>query len=67
MTLIIARLGVLAVATGAGVALGPALGLKAASHWLGLAGFCSVAVTLSLLIFVGEAGRDALDPRKTFK
>ena len=43
MTLIIARLGVLAVATGAGVALGPALGLRAASHWLGLAGFlCGV-------------------------
>lgn len=35
--------------------------------WLGLAGFFSVAVTLSLLIFVGEAVRDALDPRKTFK
>jgi uncharacterized protein YacL len=43
MTLIIARLCVLAVATGAGVALGPALGLKAQSHWLGLAGFlCGV-------------------------
>ena len=35
--------------------------------WLGLAGFFSVAVTLSLLIFIGEAVRDALDPRKTFK
>ncbi len=35
--------------------------------WLGLAGFFSVAVTLSLLIFIGEAVRDALDPRKTFR
>lgn len=35
--------------------------------WLGIAGFCSIAVMLSLLIFVGEATRDALDPRKTFQ
>ncbi len=35
--------------------------------WLALAGFFSVAVTLSLLIFIGEAVRDALDPRKTFQ
>jgi len=35
--------------------------------WLGLAGFFSVAVMLSLLIFIGEAVRDALDPRKTFR
>jgi len=35
--------------------------------WLGLCGFFSIAITLSLLIFVGEAVRDALDPRKTFK
>jgi microcin C transport system permease protein len=35
--------------------------------WLGLAGFFSVAVMLSLLIFIGEAVRDALDPRKTFQ
>ena len=34
--------------------------------WLGLAGFFSVAIMLSLLIFIGEAVRDALDPRKTF-
>jgi microcin C transport system permease protein len=33
--------------------------------WLGLAGFASVAIMLSLLIFVGEAVRDAFDPRKT--
>ena len=33
--------------------------------WLGLAGFFSVAIMLSLLIFVGEAVRDAFDPRKT--
>jgi len=35
--------------------------------WLGMTGFFSIAVTLSLLIFVGEAVRDALDPRKTFR
>ncbi|GIW41844.1 MAG: hypothetical protein KatS3mg076_2421 [Candidatus Binatia bacterium] len=32
--------------------------------WLGLAGFFSIAVTLTLLVFIGEAVRDALDPRK---
>jgi microcin C transport system permease protein len=35
--------------------------------WLGLTGFFSIAVTLSLLIFIGEGVRDALDPRKTFR
>jgi microcin C transport system permease protein len=34
--------------------------------WLGLSGFFSIALLLSLLIFVGEAVRDAFDPRKTF-
>jgi microcin C transport system permease protein len=34
--------------------------------WLGLAGFFAVAIMLSLLIFIGEAVRDAFDPRKTF-
>jgi microcin C transport system permease protein len=33
--------------------------------WLGIAGFVVVALTLSLLVFVGEAVRDAFDPRKT--
>ena len=33
--------------------------------WLGLTAFFVIAITLSLLIFVGEAVRDALDPRKT--
>lgn len=32
--------------------------------WLGLTGFFTLAVTLTLLIFVGEAVRDAFDPRK---
>ncbi|MDR4308576.1 ABC transporter permease [Chelatococcus sambhunathii] len=35
--------------------------------WLGVSGFMVIAVTLSLLIFVGEAVRDAFDPRKTFR
>jgi len=34
--------------------------------WLGLTGFFTVALMLSLLIFTGEAVRDAFDPRKTY-
>ena len=33
--------------------------------WLGLTAFFVIAIMLSLRIFVGEAVRDALDPRKT--
>jgi microcin C transport system permease protein len=32
--------------------------------WLGLTAFFTIAIMLSLLIFIGEAVRDALDPRK---
>jgi microcin C transport system permease protein len=35
--------------------------------WLGLTAFFTLAVMLSLLVFVGEAVRDAFDPRKTFR
>lgn len=35
--------------------------------WLGLSAFAAIAVLLSLLVFIGEAVRDALDPRKTFR
>jgi microcin C transport system permease protein len=35
--------------------------------WLGLSGFFSIALLLSLLIFIGEAVRDGFDPRKTFQ
>jgi microcin C transport system permease protein len=35
--------------------------------WLGLTGFFTVAIMLSLLIFIGEAVRDAFDPRKMFR
>ena len=35
--------------------------------WLGLSAFAIVALMLSLLIFIGEAVRDAFDPRKTFQ
>jgi microcin C transport system permease protein len=35
--------------------------------WLGIAAFFTVAAMLSLLIFIGEAVRDAFDPRKTFQ
>lgn len=34
--------------------------------WLGFTGFFAIAGMLTLLVFVGEAVRDALDPRKTF-
>ncbi len=35
--------------------------------WLGITGFLTLSIMLSLLIFVGEATRDAVDPRKTFR
>ena len=35
--------------------------------WLGLSGFFTVAIMLSLLIYIGEAVRNAFDPRKTFQ
>ena len=34
--------------------------------WLALTGFFVIAIMLSLLIFIGEAIRDAFDPRKLF-
>ncbi len=34
--------------------------------WLGSTAFVTIALMLSLLIFIGEAVRDAFDPRKTF-
>ena len=35
--------------------------------WLGLSAFFILSVMLSLLVFIGEAVRDAFDPRKTFR
>jgi len=35
--------------------------------WLGITGFFTLAILLSLLIFIGEAVRDAFDPRKTYQ
>ncbi|MGV3551117.1 ABC transporter permease [Rhizobium sp.] len=37
------------------------------SPWLGFTAFFTLAIMLSLLIFIGEAVRDAFDPRKTFQ
>ena len=37
------------------------------SPWLGISGFVVISMMLSLLIFIGEATRDAFDPRKTFE
>ncbi len=34
--------------------------------WLGITGFIMISLMLSLLIFIGEAVRDAFDPRKSF-
>ena len=34
--------------------------------WLGITAFFVVSIMLTLLVFIGEAVRDALDPRKTF-
>jgi len=33
--------------------------------WLGLTGFFTIAIMMTLLVFIGEAVRDAFDPRKT--
>lgn len=47
--------------------LGELLGQgKANLHapWLGISGFVALALLLSVLIFIGEAVRDAFDPRK---
>ena len=33
-------------------------------HWFAIAAFVVMTVMLSLLIFIGEAVRDAFDPRK---
>lgn len=33
--------------------------------WLGVSGFVVIALMLTLLVFIGEAVRDAFDPRKT--
>ncbi len=35
--------------------------------WLGITGFIVISMMLSLLVFIGEATRDAFDPRKTFE
>jgi microcin C transport system permease protein len=35
--------------------------------WLGFTGFFTMAIMLTLLVFIGEAVRDAFDPRKLFR
>jgi hypothetical protein len=35
--------------------------------WLGLTGFFTIAIMMTLLVFIGEAVRDAFDPRKTIR
>jgi microcin C transport system permease protein len=35
--------------------------------WLGISAFIVISLMLSLLVFVGEATRDAFDPRKAFR
>jgi len=41
-------------------------GRKLQAPWLGFTAFSVIAVMLSLLVFIGEAVRDAFDPRKAF-
>jgi microcin C transport system permease protein len=38
-----------------------------AAPWLGITGFLVIALMLSLLVFIGEAVRDAFDPSKTLQ
>lgn len=60
---------------GLGMPIGsPSLGellLQGKKHveapYLGISGFIAVSIILSLAVFMGEAVRDALDPRKIFK
>lgn len=33
--------------------------------WLGITGFLTISIMMTLLVFIGEAVRDAFDPRKT--
>ncbi|RYE87960.1 MAG: ABC transporter permease subunit, partial [Hyphomicrobiales bacterium] len=35
--------------------------------WLGITGFVSISLILTLVVFVGEGVRDAFDPRKSFR
>ena len=35
--------------------------------WLGITAFLVLSIMLTLLVFIGEAVRDALDPRKVFR
>ena len=37
------------------------------SPWLGISAFVTLSLMLSLLVFIGEAARDAFDPRKTLQ
>ena len=39
---------------------------RIASDTVGFTAFFVIGTMLSLLVFIGEAVRDALDPRKTF-
>ena len=55
------------LAVGVTISVASTLSLVHSPWWLGFTGFFSVAIMLSLLIFVGEGVRDAFDPRKTFR
>ena len=37
---------------------------RAQAPWLGISAFAVLALMLTLLVFIGEAARDAFDPRK---
>ena len=42
-------------------------GWRPAAPWIAITGFFTVAITLTLMVFIGEAVRDAFDPRKAFR
>lgn len=44
--------------------LSQAKDLAVQAPWIPLSAFCTVALLLSLLVFIGEATRDAFDPRR---
>lgn len=58
------RLGLQQSAPSLGKLLSQAKDLAVQAPWIPLSAFATVAILLSLLVFIGEATRDALDPRR---
>ncbi|PWR20337.1 ABC transporter permease [Zavarzinia aquatilis] len=58
------RFGLQQSAPSLGKLLSQAKDLAVQAPWIPLSAFCTVALLLSLLVFIGEATRDAFDPRR---